>query len=112
MYITLYEEFSRGILKMLVLCIFSPSKLFTRILELIQLYKQNPLKNVFIFIIYQKKTILSGVSPYLRPLNISVWLILVPFNPKKAVSFDPISQPGGAPKNYVIWHIRKPCQDE
>ena len=49
-------------------------------------------------------------------------------NPKKAGSFDPISQPGGggggvdstppsdlgrgAAKNYVIWHIRKPGQDE
>ena len=48
------------------------------------------------------------------------------FNPKKAGSFDPISQPRGggwippppsdlgrgAPKNYVIWHIHKPSRDE
>ena len=47
-------------------------------------------------------------------------------NPKKAGSFDPISQPvlrgvnstppsdlgRGAAKNYVIWHLRKPCRDE
>ena len=44
-------------------------------------------------------------------------------NPKEAESFDPISQPPppppppsdlgrGAAKNYVIWHIRKPSQDE
>ena len=46
------------------------------------------------------------------------------FNPTKAGSFDPISQSGWippppppdlgrrAPKNYVIWHIRKPCRDK
>ena len=41
-------------------------------------------------------------------------------NPKKAGSFDPISLDStppsdlgrGAAKNYVIWHIRKPCRDE
>ena len=48
------------------------------------------------------------------------------FNPKKAGSFDPISQPEGvdstppppsdlgrgAMTNCVIWHVRKPCRDE
>ena len=33
------------------------TKLFTRLLELVQLYKQNPLEKVFIFTIYQNYTL-------------------------------------------------------
>ena len=54
-------------------------------------------------------------------------LFRVDINPKKAGSFDPISQPEGggfhpppppsdlgrgATKILVIWHVRKPCRDE
>ena len=47
-----------------------------------------------------------------------IFFIFQRLNPKKAGSFDPISQAGGgdlgrgATKYFVIWHVRKPCQDE
>ena len=59
----LYGEIFSGIPKMLVLCNFFQNiqwfqtKCFTRLLELLQLYKQNPLEKFLIFTIYQKYTL-------------------------------------------------------
>ena len=51
-----------GIPKMLVFAIFSKywwfqTKQFTRLLEFIKLYKQNPLEKIFIFTLYQNYTL-------------------------------------------------------
>ena len=62
MYITLYSRIFGGIPKMVVLCNFCrnwrfQTNIFTGLLELIQLYKQNPLEKFFIFTIYQNYTL-------------------------------------------------------
>ena len=64
-YVHIYGKIFGGILKMLVLCnVISKywwfqKKGFTRLLELLQLYKQNPFEKIFIPLCYQNYTLAS-----------------------------------------------------
>ena len=78
MYITNMVKCLGGIPKMLVLCNFLKilmvqTKQFVRLLELIQLYKLNPLEKTFILTMYQNCTLALKYNFYEHHQVVDYW---------------------------------------